>query len=527
MRRWTARHRGWTGILVFAALALVALFAYRTLFKAGSASTVSYVTQAAETGTLVVSVSATGNVALGQTHDVVPAVTGVVRGLTVKVGDAVTEGQVLFTLENAQLDAGVTSAKAGYNQAKASLYNAEIQVEQAEQSLEQLRDAADNAGSDSTTPPTTAPPTTHPPTSRPPTSSTAPPTTSPPTTLPPTTVPPTTAPPPTSDPPTTAPPTTPPVTDPSVALVRDGAQPQAVVALAGPGGGTTTATTASTGQQTAAVTEDDLEIAEKQVAAAQASLAAARANLTNADFSLQQAKATADERTVTAPAAGTITVLSAQEGLSLGSSSAGTSSSQASGAGAGSGAQSSQSAVTIVDPGSISVVVQLNEVDIPQVKVGQKTTLTFDALPDLTLTGAVTVVDVAGTVSQGVVTYNVTVVPDTVPDQVRAGMTASASIVTNVHQDVVLVPSAAVKTDTNGGSYVQLLVNGTPQQRTVEVGLTNDTSTEIVTGLAAGDRVVTQTVDPNATQTTLRSGQGGFGGAGGFLPGGGGPPGGR
>src|SRR5665811_1294517 len=123
MKRWLRRHRGWTAVLVFGALFLVAFFVYRALFAAGTTQEVHYVTQAAENGTLVVSVSGTGNAALGSSYDVTPSISGVVRGLGVKVGDTVTEGQVLFTLENAQLDVNVISAQASYDQARAGLLN--------------------------------------------------------------------------------------------------------------------------------------------------------------------------------------------------------------------------------------------------------------------------------------------------------------------------------------------------------------------------------------------------------------------
>ncbi|GAB4263139.1 MAG: hypothetical protein Kow00122_19290 [Thermoleophilia bacterium] len=297
-----------------------------------------------------------------------------------------------------------------------------------------------------------------------------------------------------------------------------------LAAAPGSGATDTSADSAAAAPQTSGtVTAEDIEIAERKLAAAQASLAAARANLDNAKFNLQQAKDEAAKRTVTAPADGVVTTLNVQEGATLGSTgTSGTTRAQTTGQAAdtagqaaGGAAQSSGVALTIVNPRSISAVIQLNEVDVPQIEVGQKATLTFDALPDLTLAGRVTVVDLSGTVNQGVVTYNVTIVPDSPDDRVRAGMTTSASIVTAVRPDVLLVPVGAVKTAGGGGSYVQVLVNGQPQQRSVEVGLANDTSTEITAGLQPGEAVVVQTINPNTTASTAQSG--GFG-----LPGGGG-----
>ena len=105
-------------------------------------------------------------------------------------------------------------------------------------------------------------------------------------------------------------------------------------------------------------------------------------------------------------------------------------------------------------------------------------------------------------------------------------MTVTADIITEVHADVLAVPNSAVKTSTSG-SYVQILQNGAPVDQTVEVGISTDSYTEITSGLAEAQEVITQTVNPNAsTTTTIRRDQGGGGTiiqGGGDLPGGGMP----
>lgn len=169
--------------------------------------------------------------------------------------------------------------------------------------------------------------------------------------------------------------------------------------------------------------------------------------------------------------------------------------------------------------------VSLNEIDVAQIKAGQKVTLTFDAVPDLTITGQVAEVDAVGTVSQGVVTYGVKIGFDTQDDRVKPGMSVSAAIITDVKQNVVLVPNSAVKSNGNS-QYVEILVNGAPQSKNVETGLSNDTMTEIVSGLKEGDQVVTQTITANTTvanQSQQNTGiriPGITGGGGGFRGGG-------
>ncbi len=180
--------------------------------------------------------------------------------------------------------------------------------------------------------------------------------------------------------------------------------------------------------------------------------------------------------------------------------------------------------IVITDTNAFEVTVSLAESDVVSVKVGQKATLTFDALPDLTLTGKVTAIDNSGTVNQGVVSYNVTLVPDATDPSVKGGMTVTANIITEVRADVLAVPNAAVKTSTSG-SYVQILENGEPVDQTVEVGISTDSYTEITSGLTEGQEVITQTINPNAsTTTTVRRNQGG---AGGGFPGAAGSPGSR
>jgi len=161
--------------------------------------------------------------------------------------------------------------------------------------------------------------------------------------------------------------------------------------------------------------------------------------------------------------------------------------------------------------------ISLNEVDVAKVKIGQKTTLTFDAVPDLSLTGEVVEIDTLGTVTQGVVTYNIKIGFDTQDERVKPGMSVSAVIVTEVKPDVLLVPNSAIKSQ-GEMSYVEMpaesdvaLATANPngvvfknplRRQPVEIGLANDEFTEITDGLKEGDIIVTRTIQPTATQTT-------------------------
>ncbi|MFA6171805.1 MAG: biotin/lipoyl-binding protein [Patescibacteria group bacterium] len=179
--------------------------------------------------------------------------------------------------------------------------------------------------------------------------------------------------------------------------------------------------------------------------------------------------------------------------------------------------------VTIVTNKQMATV-SLNEVDAAKVKTGQKATLTFNAIDGLEITGSVVEVDGVGTVTSGVVNYSVQIALDTQDARIKPEMSVSASITTDQKLDALLVPNTAIKTDTNGLSYVEILkgateVSGssgittsdTPEIKYVQAGLSNDANTEITEGLSEGDLIITKTITGTAAKTTTSGQQSGFG----------------
>ncbi|HUC88753.1 MAG TPA: HlyD family efflux transporter periplasmic adaptor subunit [Candidatus Paceibacterota bacterium] len=163
--------------------------------------------------------------------------------------------------------------------------------------------------------------------------------------------------------------------------------------------------------------------------------------------------------------------------------------------------------------------ISLNEVDVAKINLGQKVTLTFDAISGLSIAGTVSEIDAVGAVSQGVVTYQVKISFDTQDDRIKDGMSVDASIITNIKQDVLTVPNSAVKTK-NGTSYVEMFnpplppapagAAGSPSstppiQQIVTAGLSGDSVTEIVSGLNEGDQVVSRTIASSAATKTAAS----------------------
>jgi RND family efflux transporter MFP subunit len=225
---------------------------------------------------------------------------------------------------------------------------------------------------------------------------------------------------------------------------------------------------------------------KKKLEAAEISVTVAEENIKYALGNYNNEKSNYADRNVTSPIDGTVNAINIKNGDDLSKLSSGS---------------SRQVPIIIGDLGTLKAQMEVNEVDIANVSIGQKATLTFSAIDGLSMTGKVEKMDSLGTLTSGVVTYNVTISFDSLDSRIKPEMSVSASIITGVKQDVILVPNGAVKTQ-SGSSYVQLLTGLTPENKTVEIGLSNDTQTEIVSGVNVGDKVVTQTISGSSTSTT-------------------------
>lgn len=229
------------------------------------------------------------------------------------------------------------------------------------------------------------------------------------------------------------------------------------------------------------ILDEKIDIAENGLLAAQKSYAATLADYNNT-------MANGGKRTVTAPIDGTVSAINIKNGDDLSRLSS---------------SSSNSAPIIIGDLATLKAQVLVNEVDIPNVSLGQKVMMTFGAVEGLTISGKVEKIDALGTISQGVVSYGVTIGFDTLDTRIKPSMSVSAKIITQVKQDVLTVSNSALKTQGNK-TYVEVLKTGaqTPEKRTIEIGASNNTETEIVTGISVGDNVVTQTIDPNAKATT-------------------------
>jgi hypothetical protein len=179
----------------------------------------------------------------------------------------------------------------------------------------------------------------------------------------------------------------------------------------------------------------------------------------------------------------------------------------------GGGAGSSTYAVVVYTPGSYEVTGTVSDSQVNLVAVGQTVQVT-PAGSTQALLGKVTAISPAATISSGVATFGVTAQLSDTSNSIKPGVSATASIVVNQVVHVLTVPTSSVHT-TAAGSTVQVLVNGAPQSVSVQVGASDPTRTEILSGLKLNQVVVIAVV----TSSVPSSG-------GGAVFGGGGPRGG-
>lgn len=224
----------------------------------------------------------------------------------------------------------------------------------------------------------------------------------------------------------------------------------------------------------------------KQAVAAQE--AAITAQPTRADYDKAQAAVDAaqaavwdaenssNKRTVTATVAGVIAFNPDQTGSELAE---------------GRATVTGQLVATIVAPTALEFKTTVDETDLAVMKDGQAAHITLDAYPGETFTGIVQSLPVLPEVSAtGNNVYTVTITLDAPRDTMRVGMQGQVAVVVQTTKDVLAVPSVAVFTS---GKQNQVVVvnDSVAHVRDVEIGVESTDAVQILSGLVAGDTVVT------------------------------------
>jgi len=207
----------------------------------------------------------------------------------------------------------------------------------------------------------------------------------------------------------------------------------------------------------------DVRLLELQVDQARASLDAAKLNLEKAQ--------------IVAPFDAVVADITVSEGKELSSMTYG------------------NPAISLVDTSKIEMKGYIDEIDIAMVDLGHEAGVVVDALPDKDVRGRVTFISQIGTVQSGVVFYDTTislVSPDT---ELRDGMSATAEIILQSRENVLLIPNRAIRGSLDH-PVVAVAMTETirskddVEARPVTLGLSDGIYTEVLSGLQEGDRVV-------------------------------------
>ncbi|MDD5634346.1 MAG: efflux RND transporter periplasmic adaptor subunit [Candidatus Omnitrophica bacterium] len=150
--------------------------------------------------------------------------------------------------------------------------------------------------------------------------------------------------------------------------------------------------------------------------------------------------------------------------------------------------------VIVVLSDQLIVQAQVDETDIGKVKLGQGVVITLDAYPQIEINGKVDHIYYESQTVNNVTIYQVDILPESVPDVFRSGMSATVTIMENEKDNILTLPLGAVKRDKNGAYVLVGKTKGKkPEERRVELGVSDEQNVEIVSGLAADDKVLITT----------------------------------
>jgi len=146
-------------------------------------------------------------------------------------------------------------------------------------------------------------------------------------------------------------------------------------------------------------------------------------------------------------------------------------------------------AIILIDPTKIEMNGVIDEMDVSKVKLGQEADITLDALPDKELKGKVTFVSNAGTVESGVVFYKTTITLENPDRELRDGMSATAEIIIDRTDNVLLIPNRAIRGSWEN-PWVEVITDSEIEHREVSLGMSDGINTEVLSGLEEGEKVV-------------------------------------
>ncbi len=225
------------------------------------------------------------------------------------------------------------------------------------------------------------------------------------------------------------------------------------------------------------LTVEDVHLKELAVQSAQQTVDQAQHNIDQAQKNIDYVQKQLNDATITAPFDGIVAVLNYKQGDIIPSPTV-----------------SPQVIIYLVDNSNLEADINVDEMDVPSVQIGQRAIINVDAFPGTTLEGkvfSVSTVPNAQAAATGATVYTAKI-SFTVPQgmAIKAGMNSNAAIVTSQRNNVLLVPNQAIKTDGQGKNYVEMMNSEKMVDQTIVKGLSDSSKTEIVSGLKEGDKVM-------------------------------------
>ncbi|MBP1926334.1 HlyD family secretion protein [Sedimentibacter acidaminivorans] len=271
---------------------------------------------------------------------------------------------------------------------------------------------------------------------------------------------------------------------------------------------------------------------------AEISLKQSELSLKDSELALQNTYDQLDDYNITSPISGTVVQKNSKAGDTLDTNT------------------KSTTMAVIADMSKLTFELDVDELDIGKIAVGQKVTVTADSLSGKSFEGTIENISAIGTSTDGVASYPVTVEMDNTGD-LMIGMNVNAEIVIESKQDILRIPSSALnrnnrvlvedkdgskaaaqaaaqaqnsKTNNQNNNGIKSFAPTSAPEGytyvTVEIGINDTDYVEIVSGLEEGDVVVVPTEVTTTTTTNQQNFRGGMEGGGMPTGGGGMPPGG-
>jgi len=190
-----------------------------------------------------------------------------------------------------------------------------------------------------------------------------------------------------------------------------------------------------------------------------------------AELQLDQAQAELDKTIITASFDGIVAAVYIREGQQL------------------SAMTYANPAISLIDPSEIKMNGVIDEIDVPRVKPGQEAIVILDALPDKEVKGRITFISPASTTEMGVVFYKTTITLENPDEELKDGMSATAEIIIEQHNDVLLIPNRAIQGSWEN-PFVEVVTDEQIEKRQISIDLSDGIYTEVLSGLEEGEEVI-------------------------------------